>query len=120
MWEQWIDPDDARVNRDLWCRYGVKGPRTNNHLEGWHLSMKTKIRIHHPNLYVFIDAIKKEQKVQSVRLGQAEDGGQVNFVRQKVVRCDEKIKKRIAQYTSGERTALDFLDKVGKHLKLKE
>ena len=32
----WIDENQARFPREIWNRYDMDGPRTNNHLEGFH------------------------------------------------------------------------------------
>lgn len=56
----------------------VTGPRTNNHLEGYHSGLKKSLKAAHPNIFCFIDKIKKEQKKNEVKLGQALSGVQVS------------------------------------------
>ncbi|MBM5152103.1 hypothetical protein J7907_24405 [Vibrio parahaemolyticus] len=38
-------------NRFVWNHFRAEGPRTTNHLEGWHNKIKKKVRHAHPNIY---------------------------------------------------------------------
>ena len=117
MFNTWIKAD-ARFPVCLWTRYEVSGPRTNNHLEGYHSGLKKAIKVAHPNIFVFIEAIKVEQKKNEVKLGQALSGGQVSQPRGNYVRLEKKIQDRIAQYSSGLLTIDNFLDQIGCLFKL--
>ena len=48
---------DFEIN--LWNQFFNNGPRTNNHLEGFHRKIDIDLIASHPNLYFFIDYIKK-------------------------------------------------------------
>ena len=117
MFNTWTKAD-ARFPVCLWTRYEVSGPRTNNHLEGYHSGLKKAIKVAHPNIFVFIEAIKVEQKKNEVKLGQALSGGQVSQPRGNYVRLEKKIQDRIAQYSSGSLTIDNFLDQIGYLFKL--
>ncbi|XP_050066301.1 uncharacterized protein LOC126555422 [Aphis gossypii] len=57
----------------LWNCYGlIKNdiPRTNNAIEGWHNSFKSILNAVHPSIWKFIDALKKEEKLNRVRIQQ--------------------------------------------------
>ncbi|CAK9292258.1 unnamed protein product [Gordionus sp. m RMFG-2023] len=41
----------------IWTRYKVDGPRTNNHLEGFHHALKRKTAHAHPNVYILIKTL---------------------------------------------------------------
>ena len=58
-----------------WNHYQTEGPRTNNHLEGWHNKLKKRFGIAHPTIYKLIDEFKKEQAVNEVKIEQYSNGG---------------------------------------------
>ena len=58
-----------------WNHYQTEGPRTNNHLEGWHNKLKKKVGITHRTIYKLIDDFKKEQAVNEVKIEQYSNGG---------------------------------------------
>ena len=43
-----------------WNYYKVDGPRTNNHIEGWHSRLKRVIGKAHPNIYELVEVVKEE------------------------------------------------------------
>ena len=46
----------------LWNQYGNQShKRTNNAVESWHARLNRQVRVAHPNIYVFINHIKREQ-----------------------------------------------------------
>lgn len=98
----------------------ISGPRTNNHLEGYHSGLKKSIKVHNPNIFRFLDGIKMEQNRQEVKLGQVLSGGQVGQKRKKYVQSEVKVQRAISDYTSGTLGRDAFLDRVGDHLKLHE
>ena len=53
----WFD-DDCKFPINLWNHYNNRGPRTNNHIEGYNLKMK-KMLGSHPNIWKFISKIKQ-------------------------------------------------------------
>lgn len=108
----WVD-DNARFEVGLWSRYEVEGPRTNNHLEGFHSALKKAVGSAHPNIYKFIEAIKKEQKNNELKLLQLETGGQVARKNTKYVRMEGKIQLLIQRYKNNELVIPQFLDQVG-------
>ena len=70
--ETWIE---GRFSQPTWNHYQTEGPRTNNHLEGWHNKLKKRFGIAHPTIYKLIDEFKKEQAVNEVKIGQYSNGG---------------------------------------------
>ena len=42
-------------------------PRTNNAVEAWHRSYNAAVGCHHPNIWRFIDALKREQGLVEVK-----------------------------------------------------
>ena len=52
---------EGRFLLPTWNHYQTERPRTNNHLEGWHNKLKTRVKTAHPNIYKIIDEFKNEQ-----------------------------------------------------------
>ena len=56
--EYWIEVN----NRQQWNHFDNEGPRTNNHLEGWHGRLKKHLNHAHPNnIFVLIELLQKTQ-----------------------------------------------------------
>ena len=64
----------SKFGPSLWNRFNILGPRTNNHIEGWHSSLNKKIGSAHPNIFKFIDIIKKEQVRNELKVLHANQG----------------------------------------------
>jgi hypothetical protein len=52
----------------LWNHYLKEGPRTPNHLEGWHNKIKKKVRHAHPNIYEIIDLLQTTQTMTEITI----------------------------------------------------
>lgn len=68
---------DPLFKIDMWNMYTrVKNgiPKTNNGIEGWHKSFRGSVGCSHPNLWVFLKCVQKEQAYQEFRLTQASAG----------------------------------------------
>ncbi|XP_048242412.1 uncharacterized protein LOC125374801 [Haliotis rufescens] len=66
----WVD-DDARFPIPLWNHHQTAGPRTNNNLEGFHHRLNRTLPHRHPNIYRFVEVIKKIEcadRTKTVRL----------------------------------------------------
>ena len=62
------------VNRSYqirkWNHYKTDGPRTNNHVEGWHSRLKKVVGKAHRNNYKLVEVIKKEEALTTMRVQQ--------------------------------------------------
>ncbi|CAF1122404.1 unnamed protein product [Brachionus calyciflorus] len=47
------------IHGEIWNHFYNNGPRTNNHVEGFHRKIDIELISDHPNLYVFIEYLKK-------------------------------------------------------------
>jgi hypothetical protein len=56
--ETWIDGATAVFQIPVWNKFGTNGPRTTNHLEGWHRKLNDRAGHAHPNIYKIIDVFK--------------------------------------------------------------
>ena len=70
--ETWMN---GQFRPRMWNYYAHSGPRTNNHLEGWHNRMKRIARKAHPNLYEVLELFQREQAATEVTIQQLEAGG---------------------------------------------
>ena len=52
----------------MWNVFGVIGPFTNKHVEGWHSKMKKIARKPHLNIYKLVSLFKAEQAATEVSL----------------------------------------------------
>ncbi len=67
--EQWVEGD-----KDIWNHFTTEGPRTTNHLEGWHNKLKV-VRHAHPNIFSIIQTLQQIEAAGHVRMLQYEAGG---------------------------------------------
>ena len=79
----WVGPS-ANFGSEIWSRYNIKGPRTNNHVEGFHSALNKSVHTAHPNIYKFIDIIKGEQRKQELKLMQIATGGRVTAPKKEI------------------------------------
>ena len=63
--ETWFD---GHFRPRMWNYYRHYGPRTNNHLEGWHNRMKRLSRKAHPNLNEVLELFQREQAASEVTI----------------------------------------------------
>ncbi|XP_016660429.1 uncharacterized protein LOC107883932 isoform X2 [Acyrthosiphon pisum] len=64
---------------DIWnCHYSANNglPTTNNAVEGWHRGFTSVIGTSHPNIWKFIDGIKKVQNIEELKREQYNAGKQ--------------------------------------------
>ncbi|KII62512.1 hypothetical protein RF11_04784 [Thelohanellus kitauei] len=81
--------------------------RTNNAVEGWHNSFSKSLGSSHPNIWVFLKAIQKEQNLNEYRLSQANAGA--NTPQRRVYRdLTLRIENLVRRYQPGT-NILNFL-----------
>ncbi|KII66875.1 hypothetical protein RF11_08087 [Thelohanellus kitauei] len=81
--------------------------RTNNAVEGWHSSFSKSLGSSHPNIWVFLKAIQKEQNLNEYRLSQANAGA--NTPQRRVYRdLTLRIENLVRRYQPGT-NILNFL-----------
>lgn len=100
-----------------WMTFSL-GPRTNNHLEGWHNSLRKAIGAAHPNVYTFIAAIKKQQQVFSLKLLQLQTNGVVSVQKSTYARVEQKLARAVDDYSSELLTVKGFLDNAGRIIRI--
>ena len=107
--ETWMN---GQFRPRMWNYYAHSGPRTNNHLEGWHNRMKRIARKAHPNLYEVLELFQREQAATEVTIQQLEAGGIRKAKRRKVVQREEKIKSLQDELAAGERNIDSYISAI--------
>ena len=101
-----------------WNHYNNNGPRTTNHVDGWHHKINNLLRHSHPNIYTLIDIIRKEKAVNEVKLFQHANGGKQR-PRKRIYRELEvqhgKLKQKL---TTGVLNIIDYADAASHLVKL--
>jgi len=105
--------DHYNFPHDLWNvhdRVSEALPRTNNSIEAWHHSFQRSLQCWHPNLWKFIDALKKEERMQRLNINQLVLG-------QVVVpkKTDENVSNIVGNYAN--RTFTEFLHAIAHNLR---
>ena len=75
-----------------WNVYDTDGPRTNNHLEGWHNRLKRVVGKSHPNIYECVEVFQKEQGSTEISLIKLAPGARPPN-RRKAIEKDKKIEE---------------------------
>ncbi|XP_065675742.1 uncharacterized protein LOC136091950 [Hydra vulgaris] len=87
--------------------------RTNSDQESFHASLLKRIKIAHPNIWVFITELRKFAEVQQLDKIRLECGLQIRRRRkQKYVLKDRKIRVATENLANGRLTSLEFLQSV--------
>ncbi|XP_065318870.1 uncharacterized protein LOC135926865 [Gordionus sp. m RMFG-2023] len=107
---------NAIFPRNIWTRYQVDGPRTNNHLEGYHHALKRKTNVAHPNIYCLINILKRHQHSSELKILQINSGLNVRRKNKKYDQLNINIDNLTRIY---ERTneIYPFLDNVSYFIK---
>jgi hypothetical protein len=90
-------------------------PRTNNSLEGWHHGFQSMLGAHHPQIFTFIDYIRKEQGITDVQKSRlAADIQRRVSSKSTYVRSGRRIQSIIQQYRT--MTRLRFVNAIQHNL----
>ena len=100
----------VETNRHLWNHYQTEGPRTINHLEGWHSSMKKTIQVPHPNIYRLLTHLKEEQAVNEVTHIQYSAGGLRPVKRRKYIQLNQRLQQLKLRLQNQEISVFQFAD----------
>ena len=89
----------------------MPGSRTNNHLEGWHSQLNRKVGSAHPNIFKFIEIIKKEQAKNEIKLLHINAG--TTRVKNNT-ETKNRIKQTISDYKAGKSPLEEFLLRISR------
>lgn len=103
----------------LWnCYNAVKDglPKTNNAVEGWHLSFSHLLGADHPTIWKFINGLKHEQSLNDFKIDQYLAGDEPPLQRKKYRDSAKRIMKIVDDY--GQRPLLDYLKGIAQNFSL--
>ena len=95
-----------------WNHYDTDGPRTNNHVEGWHSKMNTIAGKVHPNVFELVELFQTEQATTEVTLQQLAAGGAVRRRGRYYCRKDRCINRIKEMFVAGSLTLDEYIDKI--------
>ncbi|XP_067668277.1 uncharacterized protein [Haliotis asinina] len=113
----WVD-FGARFPIAVWNHNNTEGPRTNNHLEGWHHHLNQTVQRCHPNIFSFISTIKSLESSNRRLLAQMMHGANPPPRKRKYVQLDTRLQNLKTQLQNNQKTPLEFVDAAGRLLKL--
>ena len=106
--ETWFD---GHFRPRMWNYYRHCGPRTNNHLEGWHNRMKRISWKAHPYIYEVLELFQREQAASEVTILQL-GGGARRQKRRKVMERKQKIKALADELANGDRDIDSYISAI--------
>ena len=89
-------------------------PKTNNAVEGWHRSFETQVAACHPNIWKFIECIKREQAYNEVQIEQLLSGANSGISKKRYRDTAERL-RNIAKSFNADRI-LEYLGFVSNNL----
>ncbi|KAK3094472.1 hypothetical protein FSP39_002187, partial [Pinctada imbricata] len=113
--ETWME---GRLSPETWNHFSTNGPRTNNHLEGWHNKLKKRVGASHPHIYKLINIFQKEQAANEVKMVQYTSVGTRRKMSKKYRDVDEKLSNLKADLLAGRKTCVEYGDAASYLLKL--
>ena len=98
---------------EMWNYFRYDGPRTNNHVEGFHNRLKKKAGKAHPNLYEIVDLFRQEEASTSVHMLQVQAGQPAPKRRKKYDNIDSRLHQLGLDYMIYHRTMESYMKAVG-------
>lgn len=112
----WLDEDHAMFPRAIWNQFDNLGPRTTNHLEGWHHCFNKDVGKSHPNLYEFILSLQKHQDILDQDLILLQNGAAPKPMKKKYKELEQRLTALRQNIETDELTPLQFLDSASNFL----
>ena len=97
-----------------WNYYQMEGPKTNNHVEGWHKKINRAAGKAHPNIFELVELFKTEQANTEVSLVQLAAGGAVRNTRKKYSTKQKRLAKLGEKFERGDYTLDEYIDGISK------
>ena len=111
--ETWVE-----AGRSHWNHFATEGPRTTNHIEGWHSKMNKKLNNPHPNIYLFMQLLAQEQAANEVKVIQRSAGGKTRPKKVAYRRVDQRLQRLKLQLVEGEIDIYENVDAASHLVKL--
>lgn len=101
MWKTYINPISGLYDISLWNHYSEEQHRTTSGCESFHRKLKRHLLGAHPNIFVIIDILRKQQYVMERTILQVMHGASVGNRRTKTLISEERIQRLIRLYFVG-------------------
>uniref|UniRef100_A0A8W8K0R5 MULE transposase domain-containing protein n=1 Tax=Magallana gigas TaxID=29159 RepID=A0A8W8K0R5_MAGGI len=101
-----------------WNHYENDGSRTTNVVEGWHHKFNRMCRRPHPNIFMFIQLIQKEQAANEAKMIQLAAGGVVRPKKKKYRQLDSRIRHLKDRLRQGTIQLMEYADAASRLLHL--
>lgn len=89
-------------------------PRTNNAVEGWNRKMQSAVSCQHPNIWKFLNVIKREQSLNNVVIDQLIGGHTVQPPKKKYKDCNARIYTIVEDFIN--RNLFDYLKGIAHNI----
>ena len=104
---------------DMWSVKGQQDAghtRTNNQLESWHNAFQGSVESHHPSIFRFIEALRREEALQRTNRIQTLQGRDLTQRMKKYVALNKRI--TAVQHYRDQYTLLQFLRALANNLEI--
>lgn len=103
--ETWVETDRTESNH-----FDNTGARTTNHVEGWHSKMNKICKRSHPNIYVLVQMLQKEQATNEAKMIQLSAGGKPRSKRRKYRNLDSQLQHLKDRFRAGQLDVVQYAD----------
>ena len=116
--QTWIATGSVLFPKNVLNHFENSGPRTRNHLEGFHHKINKRIGIADPNVYELILVLKDIQQENELTQEQIVRGRQATIQRRRYREANEILGQLKIALLADEMTVLDYLDACSFQIKL--
>jgi hypothetical protein len=113
--ETWVEGQSFST----WNHFDTEGPRTTNHVEGWHGKVNKICRHAHPNIYAMLTLLQSMQATNEAKMIQLVAGGKVRKRRKVYIELDTRLQQLKTRYLNGQLGLLEYADAASHLIKLK-
>jgi len=103
--ETWVEGDIFQCSH-----FDHDGPRTTNHVEGWHSRMNKKCQRPHPNVYAMVRFLQKEQASNEAKIIQLRAGAKQRPRKRKYIELDSRLVNLKNKLSDGRLGVLEYAD----------
>jgi hypothetical protein len=102
---QWLNDNYIKI----WNHFDTDGPRTNNYNEGYNNRLNKLCGSGHPNLYKFINILKREESLASIKCFRAISGYEADKRKKKDIEKDLQIETLIKEVEDDKIDLIEFV-----------
>ena len=95
-----------------------EGPKTNNHVEGWHNKINHAAGKVHLNIFELVELFKTEQANTEVSRAQLAASGAVRNTRKKYCTKQKRLAKIGEKFERGDYTLEEYIDGISKWISM--